>query len=387
MAEGSCGLRVGLRAVVAVVVVLACVWAAEVRLEFVSVLLDPMPRVAGRPDMTGLWAGPPGALMDVDTVDRPVGGPLAEALRVRGLTLTGFGGRLTGVVLRRGAGGVLRHPAVARERVRDRRRWLRGEADSWLDRNPWERCISRGLPPAALPAAQADRWLIVQTPGVVAVVAETLHELRVFYPSRSAPAVGPPGGWLGVSTARWTRGRLEVVTTGVAGERERGGVPPADPIPGVHPGPSAGLRLVETWRPRHRGRIDYLMRVDDPDTYRSPAVYGFTLRREPSGAAVHEYACHEGNRSLPLTLRGARADEAGAVFGSRVGVAERAWFGRPGSAGPRRAFDGSRVLPLVGSWLRAARDGSDDGVDADLDAFAELVVPPVECETGCQSQP
>ena len=212
---------------------------------------------------------------------------------------------------------------------------------------------------------------------------------------RASRVLPVPFGAGGRSARRVARGldrALDARSPGGRDDRRRrraraGGVPPADPIPGVHPGPSAGLRLVETWRPRHRGRIDYLMRVDDPDTYRSPAVYGFTLRREPSGAAVHEYACHEGNRSLPLTLRGARADEAGAVFGSRVGVAERAWFGRPGSAGPRRAFDGSRVLPLVGSWLRAARDGSDDGVDADLDAFAELVVPPVECETGCQSQP
>ena len=338
------GLR---RAVVLPVVVLASVWAAETRFELLRVVFDPMPRVGGRPDMTGLWAGPLGAVMDVDTVPSPRG-DLAAALWATGSTRTGFGGRSTGVVLRRGSGAAFRSAAVRRERAFDRRRWGRGEADSWRDRNPWERCITRGLPLAALPAPQADRWLIVQAPDVVSVLSETLHELRVFRPDRTVPP-SVPGGWLGVSSARWLGGRLEVVTTGIRGVRERGGVPSADPMPGDHPGPSRRLRLVETMRPRHRGRIDYVVRVEDPATYRSPPVYAFTLRREPAGASVHEYACHEGNRSLGLTLRGARTDEAASVYWSRVGVAERAWFGRPGSAGPRRAFDRSRVLllPLV----------------------------------------
>ena len=295
--------------------------------------------------MTGLWAGPPGAVLDVDTVPPPVGA-LAAALRARDLTLTGFGSPAAGVMLRRRSGGVLRAAAVRRERAFDLLRWGRGEADDWRDRNPWERCITRGLPPAALPAPQADRWLVVQTGDVVAVLSETLHELRVFRPGR--PAVpSAPAGWLGVSRARWRGDVLEVVTDRLRGRRALGGVPPSDPIPGSHPGPADRLRLVETWRPRHRGRIDYVMRVDDPDTYLSPLVYGFSLRREPSGASVLEYACHEGNRSLPLTLRGGRADEARSLYWSRVGVAERAWrawFGRPGSAGPRRAFARSRVL-------------------------------------------
>ena len=332
-------------AVVLSVIVLVSMWAVEVRLELLRAVLDPMPRVGGRPDMTGLWAGPPGVVMDLDTVHSPRGGDLAGALETRGLTSTGFGGRSGGVVLRRGPGAVFQSGTARRERAFDRRRWGRGEADSWRDRNPWERCITRGLPLAALPAPQADRWLIVQTPDVVSVLSETLHELRVFRPGRPVPS-SVPGGWLGVSSARWLGGRLEVVTTGIRGVRERGGVPSADPMPGDHPGPSLSLRLVETWRSRHRGRIDYVVRVEDPATYRSQVIYAFTLRREPPGAVVHEYACHEGNRSLGLTLRGARADEAASVFWSRVGVAERAWFGRPGSAGPRRAFDRSRVLQL-----------------------------------------
>ena len=292
--------------------------------------------------MTGLWAGPPGAVVDVDTVPPPRG-VLGAALRVRDLTLTGFGGPSAGVVLRRGPGGALRPAAVGRERAFDLLRWDRGEADGWEDRNPWERCITRGMPLAALPAPQADRWLVVQTGDVVAVLSETLHELRVFRPGRSSvPSV--PAGWLGVPEARWRGDTLEVVTTRVRGVRARGGVPPADPMPGAHPGPTDRLRLVETWRPRHRGRIDYVMRLEDPDTYLSPLVYGFSLRREPEGASVFEYSCHEGNRSLPLTLRGARADEARSLYWSRVGVAERAWFGRPASAGPRRAFDSPRLL-------------------------------------------
>lgn len=335
------------RCVVVSVVVFCSAWAAEMRFERLRGVLDPMPRTAGLPDLTGLWAGPPGAVMDVDTVPPPdPGSRLGAALAEKNRTLTGFWSGGPPVVLRRDSGVKVLPSAALRERMRDRVRWRRGEADGPEDRNLWERCISRGLPLTALPAPQADRWLIVQTASVFVVLSETLHEFRVFNPQGRAGSSSVPGGRLGVSRARRVGGGgLEVVTTRIRGVRERGGPPAADPMPGAHPGPSASLEIVETWTPRHRDRIDYVMRVHDPKTYRRPVTYGFALRREPPGAALYEYACHEGNRSMELVLRGARADEAASLYGSRVGAAERAWFGRPGSAGPRRAFDDS--IPLA----------------------------------------
>jgi hypothetical protein len=52
--------------------------------------------------------------------------------------------------------------------------------------------------------------------------------------------------------------------------------------------------------------------VHDPESFTEPwsAAYPLTNTREP----IYEFACHEGNRSMPLLLSGARATEEIARF-------------------------------------------------------------------------
>src|SRR5262249_29922938 len=49
---------------------------------------------------------------------------------------------------------------------REKARFDRGEADSWEDRNSWERCITRTLPLAML-STYASNYQILQTPDYV----------------------------------------------------------------------------------------------------------------------------------------------------------------------------------------------------------------------------
>ena len=50
---------------------------------------------------------------------------------------------------------------------------------SWLDRGLWERCITRGVPDVMLPTAYNNNYQIVQTPQVIAIFAEMIHDVQV----------------------------------------------------------------------------------------------------------------------------------------------------------------------------------------------------------------
>ena len=45
--------------------------------------------------------------------------------------------------------------------------------------------------------------------------------------------------------------------------------------------------------------------MEDPEVYDRPWTVSMPLTRNPD-YVMYEYACHEGNRALPLLLRGAR---------------------------------------------------------------------------------
>ena len=51
-----------------------------------------------------------------------------------------------------------------------------------------------------------------------------------------------------------------------------------------------------------------MITVDDPKTWTQP--WSFMVRLKQTHDQVYEYACHEGNYSMPGILGGARAAEA-----------------------------------------------------------------------------
>ncbi len=54
-----------------------------------------------------------------------------------------------------------------------------GRADSWLDRNYHDRCITRGFPGSMMLPAIYGNVNITQAPGLVAIRYEMIHETRV----------------------------------------------------------------------------------------------------------------------------------------------------------------------------------------------------------------
>ena len=67
------------------------------------------------------------------------------------------------------------------------------------------------------------------------------------------------------------------------------------------------LHLEERFTPIDADTIDYRFTVTDPTVYTRPWTAAIPLRRTEN--PLYEYACHEGNYSMELGLRGTRAGE------------------------------------------------------------------------------
>ncbi|MBM3778288.1 MAG: hypothetical protein FJW23_08615 [Acidimicrobiia bacterium] len=174
----------------------------------------------------------------------------------------------------------------------------RGPADSWEDRTLFERCITRGLPGAMIPGFYNHNYQIVQTPGQVAILIEMIHDVRII-PVDGRPHLHPAiRQWMGDSRGRWEGDTLVVETTNFSPKSRSHGF-----------FESAGtLRLVERFTRVAPDTIDYRFTVDDPETYTRPWTAVIPMHR--TDERIFEFACHEGNESIPGILGGHRAAEA-----------------------------------------------------------------------------
>jgi hypothetical protein len=175
--------------------------------------------------------------------------------------------------------------------------------DSWSDRPLQERCILyHGVPP--LPTGYNNHFQIVQAPGTVALLSENIHDVRIV-PVDGRPAPPPAlRQWNGVSRGRWEGDTLVVETTNYH-EKTTFRFPVA----------TETLRAVERFRRTGANRIDYRYTISDPTTYTRPWTVELPLNR--IAGPVLEYACHEGNHSLPNVLAGARFQEQEAAAGRK----------------------------------------------------------------------
>lgn len=305
------------------------------------------PRTAwGHPDLRGVWNNSTTTPLERLTESEAERGRLAQE-PVRRAT----GG--TGAAWIEQAGGLERqsliidppdgripalHPEATQRLVeREHARAGRGEGDSWLDRNSWERCISRTLPIAMIPNIYNANYQIFQTSDHVAIVIEMIHETRII-PLDGRPHVSDDvRQWLGDSRGRWEGDTLVVETARFHNRLDGGNYQPSHIIQTTHRGPGGTLRLVERFRMTDANRIDYQFTVEDPKTLTRPYTVAIPMtRRDTSDPLNHlfEYACHEGNHGMLNLLTGARADEELALKASALVSRQRIEAGHPGLREP-----------------------------------------------------
>jgi hypothetical protein len=185
---------------------------------------------------------------------------------------------------------------AARRRAEERRAYLREHPyDSWLDLGPSNRCIvGFNAGPPLSPGGYNQNMQVVQTPDYVAMLTEMVHTIRIV-PLDGRPRLSESVHlWSGDARGHWEGDTLVIETTNFNAERG-------------WRGSSKDMKLVERLTRVDADTLEYKYTVNDPETWTRPWTASIPLRR--SNLPLYEYACHEGNYSMPNILSGARTAE------------------------------------------------------------------------------
>ena len=228
--------------------------------------------------------------------------------------------------------------AIRRLVERENAREGRGESDSWLDRNSWERCISRTLPAAMIPNLYNANYHIFQTPDHVVLVMEMIHEARIIPLDAGPHASERIRQWMGDSRGHWEGDTLVVETMHFNDRLDGGDYQPSHLLQTGHRGSGATLKLTERFTLIDADTIDYQFTVEDPETYTRPYTVAIPMDRSAPDVTLFEYACHEGNYGMVNLLHAGRSDEAQALELAGLVSQQRKDAGHPGVREPAVPF-------------------------------------------------
>jgi hypothetical protein len=158
-----------------------------------------------------------------------------------------------------------------------------------------ERCLRSAIGPPYIPTPDANMIHIVQGRDRIAIVQEKFHETRVVILDGRAHVSPRIGMWMGDARGRWEGDTLVVDTKNFTNQLALG-----DRY-------DENLHLVERFTLTAPDTLLYQATIDDPTTFTSRWSLALPMRK--TGEQLFEFACHEGNYSLPNILRGARAQE------------------------------------------------------------------------------
>ena len=172
-------------------------------------------------------------------------------------------------------------------------------ADSWVDFSAGVRCVlGFNAGPPMTPSAYNNNMQLFQTPDHVALVTEMVHTARIV-PLDGGPRLAEDiAQWSGDSRGYWEGETLVIETRNFAQKRRWRGT-------------TEQAHLVERLTRVDADTLVYEFTVTDPETWTNPWTASVTMFLNPE--PMYEYACHEGNYSMPLMLAGQRAEDIAAA--------------------------------------------------------------------------
>ena len=170
--------------------------------------------------------------------------------------------------------------------------------DRWLT----ERCILFGATVPMLPEPYNNNYRIVQSPGLVTILVEMNHDVRVIPVDGRPPLSSRIAQWTGSSRGHWEGDTLVVETANFKfNDKSRFGVQYLAGLSDEH------LRVVERFTRTDASTLLYQARIEDPTVFTRPWTIEIPMER--TNDALFEVACHEGNYGMTNMLSGHRAEE------------------------------------------------------------------------------
>jgi hypothetical protein len=168
-------------------------------------------------------------------------------------------------------------------------------ADKATDLDLMTRCISFGTVVPMLPSAYNNDYQIVQSPGMVAIDTEMVHDVRRIPLDGSPHLPSSVREWTGDPRGHWEGDTLVVDSTNfIAGE---GRMRAAD----------QNLHLTERFKRVSPDVLLYQFTVDDPTAFTKP--WSGEIPMTKTDGLLYEYACHEGNIGMRDIIIAAKASE------------------------------------------------------------------------------
>ena len=156
------------------------------------------------------------------------------------------------------------------------------------------RCIVERRVPIT-PSSDNNHVRILQSPGDVVILQEKIHDFRVIPVTDRPDVPDQVRQWLGVSRGRWEGDTLVVETRNLRAQED-------------YSAWGEDRHVVERFTRRGKDAIEYSFTVTDLTIWTGP--WSALVPWRAAEGPIFEYACHEGNYSMPLMLRGARAVDA-----------------------------------------------------------------------------
>lgn len=165
----------------------------------------------------------------------------------------------------------------------------------------YERCITRGIVGSSVRVIYGNGQRIVQSPGVVALTYEMVHDTRIIY-TDGRPHIGQTiRQYLGDSRAHWDGDELVVETTNLTDQTAIG-------LNGNGNRDSQKMVMTERFKRVANDVVQYQVTIDDPVTYTRPFTLSYPLT-PLDGGEILPYDCHEGNQALYDALGAERAED------------------------------------------------------------------------------
>jgi hypothetical protein len=165
------------------------------------------------------------------------------------------------------------------------------------DRGLGERCIVSEVGPPLIPGFDNNYIQIFQGRDHVVILNEQIHDARTVPLDGRAPVDGELRAWLGYSRGRWEGDTLVVETSNF-----NDFTPSFD-----NSGTAYHKTVTERFTRTADGKLNYAVTLVDPKTFQDRIEFSFPMTK--TDHRIYEFACHEGNYSMDMILRGARKEE------------------------------------------------------------------------------
>jgi len=177
--------------------------------------------------------------------------------------------------------------------IRPKSSFLGGPFDGPEDLGMLERCISRSVPGSMIPVMYGNNYQILQSPGLVVITYEIIHEARVI-PLDGRPHVGAGvRAHMGDARGHWEGNSLVVETTNFTGASA------------YRNANADSFRVIERFTRVAPDRIEWTATLEDPKTWTRPWTIAMPLTSDPN--QIYPFECHEHNYGLRNILSAARA--------------------------------------------------------------------------------